>query len=128
MIQQITEGVKISVQSNFESSYFDGESLQFRFNYFIEIENNNPHSVQLISRKWTILDTLNRSEIIEGIGVVGQQPVIKPFESYRYDSGCGLKGPMGSMKGIYRMVRLSDQHIFEVIIPNFRLCAEFTQN
>ena len=51
MIQQITEGVKISVQSNFESSYFDGESLQFRFNYFIEIENNNPHSVQLISRK-----------------------------------------------------------------------------
>ena len=128
MIQQITEGVKISVQSNFESSYFDGESLQFRFNYFIEIENNNPHSVQLISRKWTILDALNRSEIIKGIGVVGQQPVLKPFESYRYNSGCVLKGPVGSMKGIYCMVRLSDQHTFEAIIPNFKLCAEFTQN
>ena len=128
MIQQITEGVKISVQSNFESSYFDGESLQFRFNYFIEIENNNPHSVKLISRKWTILDALNESEIIEGIGVVGQQPVLKPLESYRYNSGCVLKGPVGSMKGIYDMVRLTDQHTFEVIIPNFRLCAEFTQN
>ena len=128
MIQQITEGVKISVQSNFDSSYFDGESLQFRFNYFIEIENNNPHSVKLIYRKWTILDALNESEIIEGIGVLGQQPVLKPFGSYSYNSGCAMKGPVGSMKGIYGMVRLTDQHTFEVIIPNFRLCAEFTQN
>ena len=128
MIQQITEGVKISVQSNFVSSYFDGESLKFKFSYFIEIENNNPYSLQLISRKWIIMDALNQSEIVEGIGVIGQQPVLKPFESYCYNSGCIMKGPVGSMKGVYRMVRLSDQHTFEVIIPNFRLCAEFTQN
>lgn len=128
MIQQITEGVKISVQSNFDCSYFDGRGLRFRFNYFIEIENNNPHPVQLISRKWTILDALNENEIIKGEGVLGKQPIIQPFEYYRYNSGCTLQGPMGCMKGVYNMLRLSDNHEFEVIIPNFRLCADFAQN
>ena len=128
MIQQITEGVKISVQSNFDCSYFDERGLRFRFNYFIEIENNNPHPVQLISRKWTILDALNENEIIKGEGVLGKQPIIQPFEYYRYNSGCTLQGPMGCMKGVYNMLRLSDNHEFEVTIPNFRLCADFAQN
>jgi ApaG protein len=128
MIQQITEGIKISVQSNFECSYFDGKGLRFGFNYFIEIENNNPHPVQLISRKWTILDALNENEIVKGEGVVGKQPIIQPFESYRYNSGCALQGPMGCMKGVYNMLRISDNHEFEVKIPNFRLCADFAQN
>ena len=128
MIQQITEGVKISIRSNFECSYYDGKGLRFGFNYFIKIENNNPHPVQLISRKWTILDALNEIEIVKGEGVVGKQPIIQPFESYRYNSGCALQGPMGCMKGVYNMLRLSANHEFEVTIPNFRLYADFVQN
>ena len=128
MIQQITEGIKISVQSNFECSYFDGKGLRFGFNYFIEIENNNSHPIQLISRKWIILDALNENDIVKGEGVVGKQPIIQPFESYRYNSGCALQGPMGCMKGVYNMLRLSDNHEFEVTIPKFRLCADFAQN
>ena len=128
MIQQITEGIKISVQSNLECSYFDGKGLRFGFNYFIEIENNNSHPIQLISRKWIILDALNENDIVKGEGVVGKQPIIQPFESYRYNSGCALQGPMGCMKGVYNMLRLSDNHEFEVTIPNFRLCADFVQN
>lgn len=128
MIQQITEGVKISIQSHFESSFFDGKDLLFRFNYNIEIENNNPNPIRLISREWKILDALNKIDIIKGEGVVGKQPVIRPFESYRYNSGCALVGPIGSMKGVYKMLRLTDNQEFEVIIPNFRLCADFTQN
>ena len=128
MIQQITEGVKISIQSHFESSFYDGKDLRFRFNYNIEIENNNPHPVKLISRKWTILDALNKIDTIKGEGVVGKQPVIRPFKSYRYNSDCALQGPMGSMKGVYKMLRLYDNQEFEVTIPNFRLCADFAQN
>ena len=128
MIQQITEGIKISVQSNFEGSYFDGEALLFSFSYYIEIKNNNPYDVQLISRKWTILDALNNLKTVQGEGVVGKQPIIKAFNSYRYNSGCALQGPMGAMKGLYQMIRLSDSKAFEVVIPNFRLCSEFAQN
>lgn len=128
MIQQITEGIKISVQSNFEGSYFDGEALLFSFCYYIEIKNNNPYDVQLISRKWTILDALNNLKTVQGEGVVGKQPIIKAFDSYRYNSGCALQGPMGAMKGLYQMIRLSDSKAFEVVIPNFRLYSEFAQN
>tara|TARA_Y100000991_G_scaffold150472_1_gene114108 strand:- start:524 stop:910 length:387 start_codon:yes stop_codon:yes gene_type:complete len=128
VVQQITEGVRISVQYNFECSYFDCNGLRFGFNYFIDIENNNPHPIKLISRKWTILDALNEIEIVKGEGVVGKQPIIQPFQSYHYNSGCTLQGPIGSMKGVYNMVRLSDNQEFEVTIPNLRLFADFAQN
>ena len=128
MIQQITEGVKISIQSNYECSYFDGKLLRYGFKYYIEIENNNPHPVQLVSRKWIILDTLNKIKVVKGEGIVGKQPTIQPFGSYRYNSGCALLGPIGSMKGFYNMLRFSDNQEFEVTIPNFRLYADFTQN
>ena len=128
MIQKITNGIKISVQSKFEGSYFDGESLKFAFKYKIEIENNNPYSVQLISRTWNIFDALNFVKIIEGDGVVGNKPIIKPFESYSYNSGCLLKSPVGAMNGKYKMIRIPNEQEFDVEIPNFKLYSKFTQN
>jgi len=128
MIQKITNGIKISVQSKFEGSYFDGESLKFAFKYKIEIENNNPYSVQLISRTWNIFDALNFIKIIEGDGVVGNKPIIKPFESYSYNSGCLLKSPVGAMNGKYKMIRIPNEQEFDVEIPNFKLYSKFTQN
>ena len=128
MIQKITNGIKISVQSKFEGSYFDRESLKFAFKYKIEIENNNPYSVQLISRTWNIFDALNFVKIIEGDGVVGNKPIIKSFESYSDNSGCLLKSPVGAMNGKYKMIRIPNEQEFDVEIPNFKLHSKFTQN
>lgn len=128
MIQLITDGIKISVQSKFEGSYFDGESLKFAFKYVIEIENNNPYAVQLMSRKWNVLDALNIVETVEGEGVIGKKPIIKSFNSYRYNSGCLLHSPIGAMNGLYKMIRLTDNHEFDVQIPNFKLYSKFAQN
>ena len=94
----------------------------------IEIENNNPYSVQLISRKWNVLDALNIVEIVEGEGVIGKKPIIKSFNSYRYNSGCLLYSPIGAMNGLYKMIRLTDNHEFDVQIPNFKLYSKFAQN
>jgi len=128
MIQKITNGIKVSVQSKFEGSYFDGEALKFAFKYKIEIKNNNPYSVQLISRTWNIFDALNFVEIVEGDGVIGTKPIIKPFESYSYSSGCLLQSPIGSMNGKYKMISIPNEQEFDVEIPNFKLHSKFTQN
>lgn len=80
MIQQITKGIKISVQSNFEGTFFKDQILYYAFSYDITIENNSQETVQLQTRKWYILDALNTIEIVEGEGVIGQQPIIAPSE------------------------------------------------
>lgn len=128
MIQQITKGIKISVKSNFEGTFFREQNLYYAFNYLIIIENNSKDTVQLLSRKWHVLDALNTREIVEGEGVVGHQPIIPPFGRYSYRSGCHLHSPIGAMYGIYNMFNLSDHSTFEVTIPNFRLYSQFAQN
>lgn len=128
MYQKITEGVKISVKSKFEGTYFDGETHRFIFTYSVEIKNNNSYAVQLMSRNWKILDCLNNTETVEGKGVVGELPVIMPMDFYKYESGCSLIGPIGTMSGSYKMIRLDKSKRFDVIIPKFKLCANFTKN
>ena len=128
MIQQITKGIKISVQSNFEGTFFKDQILYYAFSYDITIENNSQETVQLQTRKWYILDALNTIEIVEGEGVIGQQPIIAPSERYSYRSGYHLRSPFGAMNGIYNMLCLSDNSSFEVVIPNFRLHSQFAQN
>jgi len=128
MVQKITNGIKISVQSKFEGSYFDGETLKFAFKYKIEIENNNSYAVQLKSRIWNILDALNFIEVIKGDGVIGTKPIINAYDSYSYSSGCLLQSPIGSMNGKYKMISLQNKQEFDVEIPNFKLHSEFTQN
>ncbi len=128
MIQQVTKGIKISVQSNFEGTFFREQNLYYAFSYKITIDNNSQETVQLISRKWHILDALNVREIVEGDGVVGEQPIIAPMERYSYKSGCHLRSPLGAMNGVYFMHCLSDNSTLEVTIPNFRLYTQFAQN
>jgi ApaG protein len=82
----------------------------------------------ILSRTWHICDALNSKEKVEGDGVVGDQPIIQPNESYIYNSGCTLKSPFGSMKGTYTMVDLSVNETFKANIPTFKLCTEFAQN
>lgn len=128
MITQITKGIKISVETRFEGTFFKNYKIHFAFGYRITIENQSKDSVQLISRHWKIFDSLNQTESIDGEGVVGKKPVIKPGESHTYSSGCLITSPVGAMKGYYGMVNFTTTRRFRVAIPTFRLSAPFALN
>ena len=128
MVQQITKGIKISVITNFEGTFYKNYKIHFAFGYEVTIENQSKDSVQLNSREWTIYDALNKIEIVKGEGVIGKKPVLKPGESHTYASGCLLTSPFGAMKGHYSMVNFSNTKKFKVTIPKFKLSAPFAIN
>jgi ApaG protein len=128
MVSQITRGIKISVHTVFEGTYFKNYKYNFAFSYQITIENHSKDSVQLMSRHWEIFDSLNDVEVVDGEGVVGQKPVIKPGELYTYNSGCLLTSPFGAMRGYFNMINFTSTRSFRVIVPTFRLSAPFALN
>ena len=128
MVSQITRGIKISVLTSFEGTYFKNYKIHFAFSYEITIENQSKDSVQLMSRHWEIFDSLNDSEIVDGEGIIGKKPVLKPGELHTYKSGCLLSSPYGSMKGNFSMINFTSTRNFKVIVPSFRLCAPFALN
>ncbi|MHA6279720.1 Co2+/Mg2+ efflux protein ApaG [Salinimicrobium sp. CAU 1759] len=128
MIQQVTRGIKISIETNFEGTFYKNYRVHFAFGYQITIENQSKDSVQLTSRFWKIKDALNRTEIVEGEGVIGKKPVIKPGESHTYKSGCLLTSPFGAMSGFYNMINFTSTRKFRVAIPSFKLSAPFALN
>lgn len=128
MVQQVTKGIKISVETTFEGTFYKNYRVQYAFGYKVTIENKSKDLVQLNSRYWTILDALNHVEIVEGEGVIGKKPVIKPGETHTYNSGCLLSSPFGAMNGHYNMVNFTTSKIFKVAIPTFKLSAPFALN
>ncbi len=128
MVQQITRGIKISVVTTFEGSFYKNYKMQYAFGYTITIENQSKDSVQLNTRRWEILDALNNVEIVSGEGVIGKKPVLKPGESHTYTSGCLLTSPFGAMQGHYSMVNFTTTKKFKVTIPTFKLSAPFAIN
>ncbi|MEM6687657.1 MAG: Co2+/Mg2+ efflux protein ApaG [Bacteroidota bacterium] len=128
MIQQVTRGIKISVETSFEGTFFKNYKMHFAFGYQITIENQSKDSVQLTSRHWQIFDALNNVEIVDGEGVIGKKPVLKPGESHTYQSGCLLASPIGAMRGHYNMVNFTTTKKFRVFIPTFKLSAPFALN
>lgn len=128
MVTQITSGIKISVVTNFEGTFYKDYKVHFAFGYKVTIENQCSHTVQLNTRYWKIFDALNHVEEVNGEGVIGIQPIISPRESHTYSSGCLLTSPFGSMKGHYNMVNLNTSQKFKVSIPSFKLSAPFALN
>jgi ApaG protein len=128
MVQQVTKGIKISVETTFEGSFYKNYKIQYAFGYTITIENQSKDSVQLNARHWEILDALNNVEIVSGEGVIGKKPVLKPGESHTYTSGCLLTSPFGAMSGYYSMVNFTTAKNFKVHIPTFKLSAPFAIN
>ena len=128
MVSQITRGIKISVLTTFEGTYFKNHKIHFAFSYEITIENQGKDSVQLISRHWEIFDSLNEVEIVDGEGVICKKPVLKSGESHTYTSGCLLSSPFGSMHGHFNMVNFTTTRSFKVEIPAFKLSAPFAIN
>lgn len=128
MVTQITRGIKISVLTSFEGTYFKNYKVNFAFSYEITIENHSKDSVQLISRFWEIFDALSDRDTVVGEGVVGKKPVLRPGESHTYKSGCLLASPFGAMKGYFNMVNFTSTRNFRVIVPSFKLSAPFALN
>lgn len=117
-----TEGLTITVQSYFLEERSDVMKRNFFFVYFISIRNSGPNPVKLLRRHWYIHDSMAEDYEVEGDGVVGEQPMVKPGKSYQYNSFCVLKSFEGSMEGRYTMER-EDGSTFEAEIPRFFLKA-----
>lgn len=128
MVTQITRGIKISVNTSFEGTYFKNYKIHYAFTYEITIENHSKDSVQLIARHWEIFDSLNDLEIVDGEGVIGKKPVLKPGETHTYSSGCLLSSPYGAMNGFFTMINFTTAKSFKVIVPTFRLSAPYALN
>ncbi|PCE63606.1 Co2+/Mg2+ efflux protein ApaG [Sediminicola luteus] len=128
MVTQVTKGIKISVSTSFEGTFFKNYKMHYAFGYTITIENQTESPVQLTSRHWNIFDSLNEREVLDGEGVIGKKPVIKPGDSHTYSSGCLLASPIGAMNGHYNMVDFKNSEKFRVYVPTFKFCAPFSVN
>lgn len=128
MVAAITEGIKITVQTEYSSEYSSPMNMHYMFAYRITIENNSEHTVQLLRRHWFIYDSDGSIREVEGDGVVGRQPILESGEAHQYVSGCNLKTPIGKMKGTFLMEKIMDGKKFKVNIPEFVLIPPFKLN
>ena len=112
--------ISVSVRTQFLAEQSDRERGPFVFAYFITIRNTGQIAAQLISRHWIITDAEGRSQEVKGLGVVGQQPLLKPGEEYQYQSGTPLGTPVGTMRGSYQMVA-EDGTRFDAQVAEFVL-------
>lgn len=125
--EALTGGVRVLVRSQYVAERSRPELGEFFFAYTILIENRSRERVQLISRHWVITDAEGRQEEVRGPGVVGEQPVLDPGESFQYTSACPLRTPFGAMRGTYQMVR-GDGSRFDAEIATFRLAQPYAVN
>lgn len=126
MYKSITQNVIVSV----EPVYLAGESAPdkniYVWAYHVQIENGGEDTLQLKTRHWRITDSYGRVQEVHGAGVVGEQPVLKPGESYEYTSGTPLSTPNGIMVGTYSMQK-SDGSVIDVKVPAFSLDSPETR-
>ncbi len=124
----ITKGIKVSVETQYQSAYSRPLEMKYVFSYHIKIENLSNDTVQLLRRHWYIFDSNGVIREVEGEGVIGKQPILQPGESHEYASWSPLMTEMGKMYGSYLFVRESDEEQFRVQIPEFFLLAPFKLN
>ena len=127
-IQQVTDGVSVTVESFYQAAQSNPINAEFLFAYRITIENLSTMPVKLLSRHWNIIDSNGVYREVEGEGVVGQQPVIESGGSYQYVSACSLRTDMGKMYGSYNMENLYNKRLLIIQIPEFQMIAPFKMN
>jgi ApaG protein len=120
MYRAITEGIEVIVEPEYSPERSRPEMGDFFWIYSVEIRNSSSETVQLRARHWEITDGSGIVQHVRGLGVVGEQPILKPGEHFRYSSGCPLKTGHGIMVGTYEMISAGG-HRFEVAIPAFSL-------
>ena len=120
----MAEGKKYHISINVNTAYLaeqsDPSADRYVFAYTITITNTGTVAAQLISRHWIITDAENVTQEVKGLGVVGEQPLLRPGESFEYTSGTAMATPVGTMRGTYQMVA-EDGNKFDAEIPQFTL-------
>ena len=122
---ETTRGITVRVSVSFLPEQSEPAKGRWFWAYHIRIENEGQTAAQLMTRRWEITDGRGAKSLVEGDGVVGDQPVVMPGASYDYVSGCPLTTPSGHMVGSYGMVA-EDGSSFDVAIPKFSLTAPVT--
>lgn len=126
MYKAVTNDIQVTVLPNYLADQSDPGESQYLWSYTIEIANLGATSAQLLSRHWIITDADGKREEVKGPGVVGEQPILRPGDAFRYTSGCPLSTPSGIMEGTYRMVDENGRS-FDVAIPAFSLDSPFSR-
>jgi len=126
MYTAISHKIKVTVRAKFLVEQSEPEESRYFWSYTIEIANDGDRIVQLTHRHWKITDANGRREEVQGPGVVGEQPKLRPGDAFSYTSGCPLSTPSGIMVGTYRMVDESGA-AFDVAIPAFSLDSPYAK-
>ena len=116
----VTEGVRVEVLARHSPENTKAAKDQWVFQYTVRITNQRQDTVQLMSRHWIITDALDEIREVKGPGVIGQQPILAPGESFKYSSWCPLPTPTGMMRGTYRMLSAEGTE-FEIEVAPFAL-------
>jgi len=120
----MADSKKYEIQVDTEATYLpdqsDESSGRYVFAYTISISNTGTEAAQLVSRHWIITDAADQVQEVRGLGVVGEQPLLRPGERFEYTSGTSLATPVGTMRGSYQMVAEDGTH-FEAPVAEFSL-------
>ena len=121
MSVEITNGIKVSVESRFSERFSTIVENKYIYQYTISITNKSNFRMQLLEREWFIFDSLDFPRIVRGEGVIGEQPIIEPGDTFSYSSSCDLQSTLGKMEGNYIFQNLVTSEILKVKIPTFQL-------
>ncbi len=124
MVKAVTRNISVSVETSFLEKDSDPDQQYFVWAYRITIENTGEETVQLLNRYWQITDAEGRGQEVRGAGVVGEQPVLAPGESYTYSSGTPLNTASGFMRGSYHMQNKAGED-FDIEVPAFSLDSPY---
>ena len=113
--------IRINVKSSFISDKSSIKKSIYFFMYKVTIINNSDETLQLINRHWHISDANDNTQVINGEGVIGQQPILKPKDSFQYSSFCPIKTEFGTMSGFYTFRKVDTNDLYKGIIPKFIL-------
>lgn len=114
--------IDVEVETSYMADHSEPDKDRYVFAYTITLVNRGSISAKLLTRRWIITDADNRIEEVEGEGVVGEQPTLKPGEGFRYTSGTVVETPVATMHGTYKMLA-EDGNTFDTDIPQFVLSA-----
>jgi ApaG protein len=126
MYEAITHKIRVRVTPEYVPDQSEPEDDHFFWAYKVEITNLGDETVQLKTRHWRITDANGRTEEVRGPGVIGEQPVLEPGQSFSYTSGCPLKTPQGLMVGSYQM-EVDGGDMIDVAIPAFSLDSPYSR-
>ena len=125
-MHKINDQIRIRVKVEYGG--YQEEQNFHAHSYTIKITNHSIHSFQLLRRHWAISNGLGYAKIVDGEGVIGEQPIIKPGKSFSYSSWCPMPTSVGSMKGEFYCVNLDDNTEFTLVVPTMTMVATDLQN